>query len=66
MATVPERVNAAELLANADAIEAAMNEAIREALLDHQRAGNPVAEWRNGQVVWILPEEILLEEEPRH
>ena len=36
----------------------AMGLAIREALLQHKRAGNPVAVWRDGQVVWVPPEEI--------
>lgn len=36
----------------------ALQQAVREALLDHKRAGNPVAVWRDGRVVWIPPEEI--------
>jgi len=32
--------------------------AVKEALSDHKRAGNPIAEWREGRVVWIPPEEI--------
>ncbi len=36
----------------------AMRTAIRAALLDHKRAGNPVAVWRDNQVVWIAPEDI--------
>jgi hypothetical protein len=36
----------------------AMERAIREALLQHKRAGNPVAVWRDGQVVWIPPEDL--------
>ena len=31
---------------------------VREALLDHKRAGNPVAIWRDGKVVIVPPEEI--------
>jgi hypothetical protein len=44
----------------------AMGEAIQQALLEHKRAGNPVAVWRNGQVVWIPPEDIPeeLDDEP--
>ncbi len=59
MATLPESVDLAELLASSEAVEAALHEAVREALIEHQRAGNPVAEWRDGHVVWIPPEEIL-------
>lgn len=36
----------------------ALRQAVREALLDHKRAGNSVAVWRDGRVVWIPPEEI--------
>ncbi len=35
--------------------------AVREALAEHRLAGNPVAIWRDGQVVWIAPEEIPME-----
>jgi hypothetical protein len=36
----------------------ALAQAVQEALVSHKRAGNPVAIWRNGGVVWIPPEEI--------
>ena len=44
----------------------AMDVAVREALRQHKRAGNPVAVWRDEQVVWVPPEEIPeeLEGEP--
>lgn len=32
--------------------------AVREALLDHKRAGNPVAVWRDNKVVIVPPGEI--------
>jgi hypothetical protein len=34
-------------------IDRAFDRAIREALLQHKRAGNPVPIWKNGKVVWI-------------
>jgi hypothetical protein len=37
--------------------------AVREALLDHKRAGNPVAIWRDGKVVIVPPEEIVVWQE---
>jgi hypothetical protein len=49
----------AELLANRALIMDAIGRAVREAVLDHARAGRPVATWRDGKVVWIPPEEIL-------
>ena len=39
-------------------ILAAMRRAVREALLEHKRLGNPVAVWREGCVVWLTPDEI--------
>jgi hypothetical protein len=30
-----------------------MDVAVREALLQHKRAGNPVAVWRERRVVWV-------------
>ena len=39
-------------------IDKAVREGVREALRQHKRAGNPVAEWRDGKVVWVKPEDI--------
>ena len=41
----------------------AMRAAVREALLTHKRLGNPVAVWREGRVVWLSPDEIVVESE---
>lgn len=54
----------AERIADVPRIMRAMNQAVREALLRHKHAGNPVAVWRNGQVEWIQPEDILVDAEP--
>jgi hypothetical protein len=43
-------------------IEAALNEAVRDALLDHKRAGNPIAVWRDGKVVIIPANEIPVDD----
>jgi predicted ABC-type ATPase len=32
--------------------------AVQEAIRDHKRAGNPIAEWRDGRVVLVPPEQI--------
>ena len=40
-------------------IDAALQQGTRDALLEHARMGRPVCEWRDGQVVWIPPEEIF-------
>jgi hypothetical protein len=54
----PER-SISELLADDALITAAINRGVREAVLEHARAGRPVATWRDGKVVWIPPDEIL-------
>ncbi|HKP72443.1 MAG TPA: hypothetical protein VJT82_05865, partial [Pyrinomonadaceae bacterium] len=41
---------------------AALRRAARSALLEHKRAGNPVASWEDGRVVIIPAEEIQVEE----
>lgn len=42
-------------------INRAYERAVREALLMHKRAGNPVAVWRDGKVVLLQPDEIELD-----
>jgi hypothetical protein len=37
---------------------------VREALIRHKQAGNPIAAWRNGEVVWIQPKDIEIPPEP--
>jgi hypothetical protein len=54
----PQR-SLAELLADRALVMEAIRRAVREAVLDHARAGRPVATWENGRVVWIPPEVIL-------
>ena len=41
-------------------IDQALVESVKQALLEHKRAGNPIAEWRDGQVVLIQPEDIAV------
>lgn len=45
-------------------VVAALRRAARSALLEHKRAGNPVASWEDGKVVIIPAEEIEVEEMP--
>jgi hypothetical protein len=47
-----------EMLEDDDLITEAINQGVREALLDHARAGNPVPVSENGQIVWLTPDEI--------
>ena len=46
------------LLENGTAIDMAVKRATRQAVLQHKRAGNPIAVWSRGKVVWLKPEEI--------
>ena len=38
-------------------IDDALNAAVRDAVLRHRQQGQPLAVWRNGQTVWVPPEE---------
>lgn len=46
------------------AIDAALEQAVQDALWRHKQAGNPICVWRDGQVVWIPPDEIPVERPP--
>ena len=51
-------VNPLDRVEDVPRILAAMRRAVRAALLEHKRLGNPVAVWRDGRVVWLSPDEI--------
>ena len=40
-------------------IDAALEEAFRDVLLEHARMGRSVSAWRDGRVVTVTPEEIF-------
>ncbi len=44
------------------AIEAAMQQAVREAVIRHKRMGWPMVIWRDEQVVWVPAEELVIDE----
>ncbi len=46
------------LSSEADALTVLIREAMREAVEEHYRAGNPVAIWRDGMIVEVPAEEI--------
>ena len=50
------------LLEYGDQIDEAIKKAVENALLQHKRAWNAVAVWRDERVVMLQPEEIILEE----
>ncbi len=41
-----------------ETIRKVFGRAVEQALLEHKRAGNPIAVSENGKVVWIEPEQI--------
>ena len=55
---------------DASAFRAAISEGVRDALRWHKLRGYPVVQWRDGQVVTVPPEEIVIVEpsqaEPSH
>jgi len=45
-------------------VQKCFRKAIYHALRMHKLLGNPIATWRDGQVVWIQPEDIVLPPKP--
>lgn len=51
------------LVVYGEAVDRAIKRAVRDALLKHKQANNPVAIWRDGKVVLLQPAEILTEKD---
>lgn len=45
-------------VAHREAIREVFRRAVEQAVLEHKRAGNPIAVFENGEVVWISREKI--------
>jgi isoaspartyl peptidase/L-asparaginase-like protein (Ntn-hydrolase superfamily) len=60
--SVAEKKTIDELFREGKEIDNALRKAVQQALLKHKKAGNPIAEWRDGKVVLIGPEDIVVEE----
>jgi len=54
------KINFAE---QAEAIERILQAAVRETLSIHKRLGNSIAVWKDGKVVIVPPEEIVISPE---
>lgn len=52
------------VLADSHKVETALREAVRQALLRHKQAGNPVVIWRDGKVEIVPPEALQIRAEP--
>lgn len=61
----PQAASPADRVADLPKIQEAMNRGVREALLRHKQAHNPVATWRDGRVVWVAPEDIPVDDDER-
>jgi hypothetical protein len=61
MTTASDSRPPAERVDDIDRILFEMSQAVREALAQHRRDGNPVAVWRDGRVEWIPANEIPAE-----
>ena len=45
-----------------ETIREVFKRAVQQALLQHKRAGNPIAASENGEPVWIAPEQIQIDQ----
>ncbi|HEY6231122.1 MAG TPA: hypothetical protein VIW64_07655 [Pyrinomonadaceae bacterium] len=52
------------LVKQAQAIERVLQTGVRRALSIHRRLGNPIAIWKDGKVVIVPPEDIVISPEP--
>lgn len=46
---------------NAEEIKKVLQFAVRQAVILHQQAGNPIAVWKNGEAVLVAPDEIKID-----
>jgi hypothetical protein len=52
-----------ELFEDGRAIDEALKDAARDARRLHKALGNPMATWIDGRVVWIQPDDIVVDDE---
>ena len=52
-----------ELFDDGTLIDAALREAARDARRRHKALGLPMVTWASGQVVWVQPEDIRVDDE---
>ena len=45
--------NIEEIFSDEKQITETLQRAVREAVLMHKRAGNPIAVWKDGKAVWV-------------
>ena len=51
----PEKCNdhILEIMSDAEKVRQIIQSGIKDALLKHKQAGNPICGWKNGKVYWI-------------
>jgi isoaspartyl peptidase/L-asparaginase-like protein (Ntn-hydrolase superfamily) len=49
-----------KIIAEGTQIDEAVKKAVKEAVLKHKQAGNPIVAMKDGQMVWIKPDEIAV------
>jgi hypothetical protein len=52
-----------EIFDDGRAIDEALKEAARDARRFHKAIGNPMATWADGRVVWVQPEDIVVDDD---
>lgn len=57
-ASVAESVDVNAVFDDGAQIDAALAEAVRDAILFHKRMENPIAIWFDGKVMWLSPNQI--------
>ncbi|UJS15973.1 MAG: hypothetical protein L3J17_08565 [Candidatus Jettenia sp.] len=60
MSKIKKNIN--EFFNNGSEIDKALQSAVKEALLKHKIAGNPIASWKDDKVIWIQPKDIPVED----
>jgi|GEM_PF-848448 len=63
--TRPRDVDIEDAFKRGTPIDEAMNQAARDAVLAHKRAGVPLVVWRDGRVQLVSPDEFEFDEEPK-
>ncbi len=58
MNTRRPKLDIAKVFADGHLIDEVIREGVHRALLEHKRAGNPIAVWRDGKVIMLQPEAI--------
>lgn len=60
-----QEINIPEILKDRPRVRKALRDAVQDAIRIHKLMGVPIVVWRDGKVVEIPPEEIVLDDEPK-